>query len=987
MTKNCILSYTKNHMDMNYDDFKNKVNSLDDSRKKQMEDLMQRQDIPNQYKDYWKQYQSEQQPQQQEQSQNQTFNSFWTNQQQQTQEQPQQQKFETPTYDPEEKLDTSMFKESDGKISVKEGTAKETWQPDFVLNSDARMNEITNNLNAHWKNNPEYFRDRDTYNQIFHYSERSDQQKALLDSYWKKKEDTQTAQRYNTWDSILNGMNDAEITNDQLNYIKEYSPEAYREWQQKQQDEINLRIANLATPADPTANADLFNSLSKKLNLDPWESYKIYDNWTAMCEKLWVFRDSEKLQGYQQQLNQNHQKMEQIMNRYANSAWWNVSDALAAARMQKALAPYQQVESNLQNAYTVLLNGRNSNLAIANQSAQVMQAQAQEDQRIFNQRLQGLGFAMQTANYRTPEQQAQLQLTTQAISNEMNLLQQSRQQDLNLYNQYAGAKLQNQLQNELTDLSVSDPKQLRANLNNALTSYYEQYGDIIQRSQAQVVDDIINYANEHWISVAQAMTENFIKPLQWKAEYKQKVANDYGMLSRQSIATINWKQVILTTNPNGSIAYNYITDPNETSTYVKPYDLVDSSHLSLETWTWTYTLGDFLEEKESTDWYKAWQCAKYVNDYLEKIWLGRYFWNEDIKTREWRINLDANTPKEWTIAIFDYGVITKETWKNHGHVGIVTKVYKDWSFDVKDSNYDTKNPETVMTRHIPAWSPSCKGFFDPSQPPSVKSTSNLSSVDEAKKQNYLEEARRGQMTNTDIVKIWDLAAEQWRWDERQKALKKGRETNLTDDQLSRVDKTDSVFSSNAIVKEFESAVNQIEQLQAALNDNSGVGDMSAIFTFMKTLDPSSVVRETEFDSAAKTAWVLNADSILQSLEKNVNGKFLTEQQREDFKKIAKEFIKVKANNYNVKYNDLLKRYDQFWIPHNFAPTNMANVVMEALDGGASWPSTQEEQIKDIYSSMSNTKWWNNITITIPYNVISSWYTVENFSNDLSFIKG
>ena len=54
---------------------------------------------------------------------------------------------------------------------------------------------------------------------------------------------------------------------------------------------------------------------------------------------------------------------------------------------------------------------------------------------------------------------------------------------------------------------------------------------------------------------------------------------------------------------------------------------------------------------------------------------------------------------------------------------------------------------------------------------------------------------------------------------------------------------------------------------------------------------------------------------------------------------------------------------------------------------SSWPSTQEEQIKDIYSSMSNTKWWNNITITIPYNVISSWYTVENFSNDLSFIKG
>ena len=64
-------------------------------------------------------------------------------------------------------------------------------------------------------------------------------------------------------------MKDAEITTDQLNYIKEMSPEAYREWQQKQIDDINLRIANLATPADPTDNAELFNTLLQKLNLEP----------------------------------------------------------------------------------------------------------------------------------------------------------------------------------------------------------------------------------------------------------------------------------------------------------------------------------------------------------------------------------------------------------------------------------------------------------------------------------------------------------------------------------------------------------------------------------------------------------------------------------------------------------------------------------------------------------------------------------------------
>jgi hypothetical protein len=146
---------------------------------------------------------------------------------------------------------------------------------------------------------------------------------------------------------------------------------------------------------------------------------------------------------------------------------------------------------------------------------------------------------MDAMSYRTPEQQAQLRLQEQQAQNDMQLLQQSRLNDLNRYNAYATAKMQNQLQQELTDLSVEDENQLKANLNNALSDYYKNYGDIIQRSQAQAVEDIIKYAKDHNMSVAQAMTENFIKPLQNKAEYKQKIATDYGMLSQQSIATVN----------------------------------------------------------------------------------------------------------------------------------------------------------------------------------------------------------------------------------------------------------------------------------------------------------------------------------------------------------------------------------------------------------------------------------------------------------------
>ena len=978
----------------NYDEWKQKYSTLNDNQKQMWNDKISWMDANSEARQFTERYNQEMNNNQQSNNNSSNFNNQngtnWQNQQnfgtptvQKTENQNNNQTNQTYNYDPNEKLDTSMFWASDGKVVVKEWTAQQTWRPDYQLDSDARTKEITDNLNAYWQTNREYFQDRNTYNNMFHYNERSDQQKAILDSYWKKKEDMNVAERYNTADGIKSWMNDAEITPDQLNYIKEYSPEAYKEWQQKQIDDINLRIANLATPADPTSNAELFNSLLNKLGLEPWDPYQIYDNWYDMAERLWVFSDSEKLKSYQNQLDQNHSKMESIMSRYANSTWWTVSDALAAARMNKALAPYQQREVDLQNSYTTLLNGRNSNLAIANQSAQALAMQAQEDQRIWNQRLQGLGFAMTTAQYRSPEQQAQLQLQTASIQNDMNLLQTSMQNDLNRYNAYATAKMQNQLQQELTDLSVEDETQLKANLNNALSDYYKNYWDIIQRSQAQAVEDIMAYAKKKWISVAQAMTENFIKPLQNKAEYKQKVATDYGMIAKQSITSINWRSVIMTTNPNWSISYQYINDDRtavestytvwdtayvklyngetmtaeeynkrywSTSWTVKPYDMVDSKVFDTSPVSHSYyTLADFLIDPKYQEWQRGWQCAAFVNDYLEKIWVGRYFGTEDVKTRESWCNSD--TAKVWTIAVFDYNHYTD--WKNYGHVWIVVDTDEN-GFWVLDSNWDLKKPWVIEKRYIRYGSSSCKWFFDPSQPPRTTmdtSSSSLSSVDEAKKQNYLEEAKRWKLTPSKIEEIWDLAAEQWWDDEWREAFKWWQNWDYSDTQLKRMDKADDTFKSNPDVKNFDEAKTQFQQLAMALNDTSWVWDMSAIFTFMKTLDPTSVVRESEFNSAAATAWVLNPQAILQSIEKNIDWKFLTPNQREDFKKIAREFVRIKAEAYQQQYDFLKKRYEWAWLSEIDLPPNNAQILLDSLWGTSTWP---EDVISDIYSSAMNT---------------------------------
>jgi hypothetical protein len=136
--------------------------------------------------------------------------------------------------------------------------------------------------------------------------------------------------------------------------------------------------------------------------------------------------------------------------------------------MQKAIAPYNEQLQGLQYQYQDYSNLYSQKSATALQAANVRALQANENQRIWNQKCQALGFATSALSYRTPEETLQNQLKYQQAINDMSLLQQSRQNDLALYNQYETAKLNNQLSYELTDLYVEDETQLKANLNNIL---------------------------------------------------------------------------------------------------------------------------------------------------------------------------------------------------------------------------------------------------------------------------------------------------------------------------------------------------------------------------------------------------------------------------------------------------------------------------------------------------------------------------------------
>lgn len=82
------------------------------------------------------------------------------------------------------------------------------------------------------------------------------------------------------------------------------------------------------------------------------------------------------------------------------------------------------------------------------------------------------------------------------------------------------------------------------------------------------------------------------------------------------------------------------------------------------------------------------------------------------------------------------------------------------------------------------------------------------------------------------------------------------------------------------IKNDRSVVGMYQNLQSAASDPSAAGDLSMIFSYMKMLDPGSVVREQEFANAQNAAGV--PDQIRNAYNRALNGERLNPNQRRDF---------------------------------------------------------------------------------------------------------
>ena len=111
------------------------------------------------------------------------------------------------------------------------------------------------------------------------------------------------------------------------------------------------------------------------------------------------------------------------------------------------------------------------------------------------------------------------------------------------------------------------------------------------------------------------------------------------------------------------------------------------------------------------DWTQKWQCWTFVNDYLKTLWLWRLFIDPISKpfAKDWEIPkadyANSDVPTLWSIFITD-----SQQFPQYWHVGIVTKVNADGSFETKESNKAWE--WQVFSRTMQPWEAKY-WFFDP----------------------------------------------------------------------------------------------------------------------------------------------------------------------------------------------------------------------------------------------------------------------------------
>ena len=146
------------------------------------------------------------------------------------------------------------------------------------------------------------------------------------------------------------------------------------------------------------------------------------------------------------------------------------------------------------------------------------------------------------------------------------------------------------------------------------------------------------------------------------------------------------------------------------------------------------------------------------------------------------------------------------------------------------------------------------------------------------------------------------------------------------------------FSTNQIVKEFNTVNSAYNRISASVEEVSAAWDLSLIFNYMKVLDPNSVVRESEFATAENAPWV-------NEKTRNFFNKLLT----------------------GKRFGEEITLEDIAWGEAAGIRNDFVNTAKRLYE----WNKQQYEAIKTQYENIADNYWLDKDMIILPF-----WQTIE-----------
>ena len=531
-------------------------------------------------------------------------------------------------------------------------TAQKDKEWDYQDNSQARTDEIIRNLDWFRVTDPYLFDNYHTfYNAFIAGKGRSQDQIKTLNDYYDK------MKQYNKYDNLSSdevGWMIArwEIPDDYLNYLKNSDPQRWAEIQWVRKD-----------VEDQIMNESYLNTIASDAWFDMWEN-------DFMKWQKWTFWLEDK-----------------------NSDWlW---DIIYHAPTQEELDlnnednEYEAEKLRIKNAYKDLQSDLTDQYPDADLSTIMVLAWDRGNKML--KALDSISVAQTKTQWRLKYLQNERAEMDKAWQTQINELQ----QNLWMYYQYSPewiaelAQAQYWATNITLDQADSwNETQKQMALQSVLDDYYAKYGSIIQRSEQQVINDVIAYAKKNWIWLAQALQENFVKPLQQKPQFAT-------LSTGWSLTADKWAKL------NDNTLYNVTTWETISA---------DWWNVSVTTSRWaTITPISAASNSETTNnlmskypiWssYKNWECWELMNLDASSSGSNIHFWSDLSEKTKWINRETYEWPQIWAYVVFDWSnkPWASEKMQKYWHVWKVVWMW-DWYIDVRNQN-GTKSWQITVDRY------------------------------------------------------------------------------------------------------------------------------------------------------------------------------------------------------------------------------------------------------------------------------------------------